>query len=159
MSVGNKFRTLALFKETASRPTDNPQYSLEDFHKLFIDLGDETGYKLALSVLGSYEHWEALMKCEWFAKEVRHWRSELAAKLESEALTLIRSISKAPEDKNSFAAAKYLADRHAKTAQRPRKAGRPSNEEVEGELKKAALEAHSDRQDAERIGLKLVVSN
>lgn len=123
---------------------------LIDARKTFVDFEDPTGYKWAISYLGSWAHWEELLKCDWFVKELEEWNREIDVIHTSRAVSRIKEIADS-EGGQSLAAAKYLASKGWE-----KKAGRPSKEAITGELKRqtALVEAHE--QDMERLGLRIV---
>lgn len=120
--------------------------------KTFVSLEDPTGYKWALEYLGDWEHWQALMKCKWFAKAYEAWCEELTIKLKAEAMGIIASEMRNGDSKSRIPAARYLAD-DAFNKISPRKAGAPTKTEVSAEMKKALRELAVQKDDAERIGL------
>lgn len=117
---------------------------------------DPTGYETAIKFLGSYDHWDYMMKsCAWFRDAVNQWKEELEVRLKSKAIAKIKEIAFS-EDKQSLAAAKYIATAdYDKVDGR----GRPSNVEIRGKLKEAIEISEADKADMERIGLKLVSNN
>lgn len=124
-----------------------------DARATFIALGDPTGYLWAMAYLGSFTHFEAFSKSEWFEPHLNNWKAELEAKLKAEAIQIIHQIAKG-DSPQALMASKYLAGADYKKTASGR--GRPSKEEVTGELKRAAEQISSTGQDAERIGLTLV---
>lgn len=120
----------------------------------FILSMDPTGYETAVQFFGTYEHWEFMYSnCPWFKKEVDIWKNEIFAKMKSMAIKKIKDIAYSEDDKQALAAAKYLATReYDKEDTR----GRPSKAEITGKLKEAVQIADADREDMERIGLRLV---
>lgn len=114
---------------------------------------DPTGYRVALKFFGSFEHWLFMLEnCVWFREAVANWKTELEHKLKAMAIAKIQEIAFS-EDKQALAAAKYLA---TKDYDKEDGRGRPSNAEVKGHLRTAIQIADADREDMERIGLKLV---
>lgn len=120
----------------------------------FLVSEDPTGYETAMKFFGCYEHWEFMYnKSDWFKEAVDTWRTELYTKLKSKAVKKIRDIAFEEENSQSLAAAKYLATaEYDKVDGR----GRPTTAEVKGALKKAVQIADADREDMERIGLRLI---
>lgn len=117
----------------------------------FIELQDPTGYKWAQKYLASWEHMERLLKAPWFVKEFEEWVAELEMKLKSEAIQKVIEIASQPGPQ-AYLAAKYIAAHDWKTRLHGR--GRPSKEELSGELKRAADIITREDEDAKRIGLK-----
>lgn len=162
--LSGAFLTLSLFHETNRERAINqrardvdPVFSLYDdipglinCRKTFIEEGDPTGYKWAVKYLHSWEHWERLLTCHWFAEALEFWRRELKEKTTSEALEKIRKISnEGSNDAQVLAAAKYLAEEGWKKSSR----GKPRRKSPEQAVKDI------EQEDANRIGLKLVVDN
>lgn len=119
----------------------------------FVELGDPTGYKWAMTYLGDYTHWQKLMTCKWFKEAYDVWMAELTAKNQASAIARIQEIA-ASDSSQALPAAKYIAEQGwAKTSSR----GRPSRAEINGELKKAVQVAETTQDDLKRIGgLKVV---
>ena len=132
---------------------------LINLRRSYVALGDPTGYKLAQLHLEDYSHWQLLMKCPWFKEAKEIWDMELDAKLASEGLDIIRQHADGFEGLSpavQVTAAKYLADKAYKKASAPASKngrGRPSKEEVEGNLKLDTLAAKELEDDLARIRL------
>lgn len=127
-----------------------------NFRKVYVSLGDPTGYKLASLYLEDYDHWRLLMKCRWFVEAKAIWDLELDAKLASEGLATIRTIADGDETipaSVSLSAAKYLANRDYRKGANGPAVGRPSREAVEGEIKRQAADAATVADDLARIKL------
>ena len=116
----------------------------------FVELNDPTGYKWAMAYLGSWKHFQELLKGPWFREAFSVWLEELQAKTASEALVRIKEIAEGG-GQQSLAASKYLVEQGWLS-----KRGRPSNAEVRGELKKAIEINETTKEDMERIGLKVI---
>jgi hypothetical protein len=141
------------------KPFDPPYSLMQDFpgavnfRKVYVELGDPTGYQLASRYLEDYDHWRVLMKCKWFVAAKEKWDEELDAKLSSEGLAVVRMFADGIEGVApavQLQAAKYLSDklyRKAKAAVR----GRPSKEEIAGKLKEATSETADIADDLARI--------
>lgn len=120
----------------------------------YVQLGDPTGYKLSKQYLESYDHFQFFMKSSWFREAKEVWDRELDAKLSSEGLDTIREYAKGEEGvpvSTALAAAKFLANKAYKDKGSPR--GRPSKEEVAGNLKQETENASAFADDAARIKL------
>lgn len=121
--------------------------------KVYLEMEDVTEYDFAMATLDSFKHWERLLESPMIRRHIDQWRKELNLKLKARAMKSI--IKAATEDeKLSFQAMKYLADNEY--LDKKAKRGRPSKEEVSAELKKEVEISKTFRDDAERIGLKLV---
>jgi len=131
------------------------QPGLINFRKVYVALGDPTGYKVSQEYLEDYSHWELLMKSPWFREAKEVWDRELDAKLSSEGLTAIRAFADGIEDVPpalQLQASKYLADKqYRKVLKEAPARGRPSKEEVTGELKKAVADTADIASDLARI--------
>jgi len=156
-----RFLTKALFKETTTlemRAKFSPEFTLKEddipgyksMRSIYIKMEDPTEYAFAIEVLGSWEHWLKLVNSGWFKEHIDAWRSELDFKLKSRGY---KQMNKLAEDGNKDAA-RWLAE--GKYNNKPTKRGRPSKEEVQGELKTQAKYKTDVAADAERLGIKLV---
>ena len=132
---------------------------LTNLRRSYVALGDPTGYKLAQLHLEDYSHWQLLMKCPWFKEAKEIWDVELDAKLASEGLDTIKLYADGIEGLSpavQLTAAKYLADKAYKKNAAPSKGpgrGRPTKEEVEGNLKIDTAAAAELEADLARIRL------
>ena len=122
----------------------------------YIKDSDPTGYKTALRIFGEFAYWEYLSGIRWFAEALEVWNKELDAKLKSEGISKIRELAKG-EDPKALNAARFLATLEYKKGGTTLKRGRPSKEEIEGNLKQELKERDAVDEDAERI--KLVCRN
>ena len=165
-------RTRSLFADVAKdynlsqEELDNAPYWLERsiytdkrpvMKEFFLLEEDPTGYSTAIKFFGSYDHWLMMMRnSTWFREAVERLKEELYIRLKSKSVKRIAEIAFNPEDRQSLAAAKYLATAdYDKSDGR----GRPSKAEVTGKLKEAVQIAEADKEDMERIGLRLVTSS
>lgn len=99
--------------------------------RLYLQHMDPVEYDFAITNLASWGHWQRLCKNSVVSKEIEKWREELRLKLISEGVSMLIHLATA---KDSYQAAKYLADQGWDVKSK----GRPSNEEIEGHIKKAA---------------------
>lgn len=99
--------------------------------RLYLEHGDPKEYSFARKYLYDWDHWQRLCRNKLIAEHIKKWREELELSLVSEGVATL--IDLAINDK-SYQAAKYLADRGWDKSER----GRPSNEEVQGELRRQA---------------------
>ena len=152
-----RFRTLSLFVEHKHDSYPAP-FTLKDYnHKgamsmylKYMEYSDPTEYSFALGMLGSWKHWELLTSSEWFSPYVTQWRKELKQKL---AYERFQEMLKAA-DKGNIHASKWLDERFGV---KPRsKRGRPSKAEKAAHLKEVADEKALIREEAERLGIKVV---
>lgn len=158
--LGSLFYERNLLNPEQDRKPEYVKFSLHDdrpglvnARKAFVALEDPTGYEFAMRYLnGSFEHWTRLMACDWFKEAYRLWMGELNAKFKAKAFRKIRDLADGDDTPPAvkLQANKYLHSLDKPTSNR----GRPSGEEVTGELKRLAEEARSVKEDMERIGLK-----
>ena len=153
------FHERSIMLEEANRSYE-PVFSLdEDYQGLvnaratYISLMDVTGYSWAMKYLNSWTHWEKLIKCHWFREKVELWNEEIKTILKQQALQKITEIASGGSPQ-AYQAAKYLAQ--GDFDKPPHGRGRPSKEELRGELAKAARVLSQETEDAERIGLRVV---
>lgn len=145
----NQWLTEALFLETSYADQSRCIYTLKEedhetkdgkpllsLKRLYLELADAYEYTFATTYLGSWMHWERLQENQSLNRYFNQWRYELELKLASEGLLAIRDIS-AEEGAKGLAAAKYLAEK--KFLEGPKR-GRPSKDEVAGNLKEATRE-------------------
>lgn len=125
------------------------------YHSLYLkymDIGDPTEYQAGVKLLGSWEHWQAMLRSKWFTDLITPWRLELQVKLESARYhEMKRHITNDPGSPQAIQASKWLADRYGSKATAKR--GRPSKAEKEGHLKRLATEERDTNEDLKRIGL------
>ena len=96
-----------------------------------FDMGDPIEYTFAKEYLCDWPHWQRLCNNNIVSRHIDSWREELALKLASEGVLTMLELA---QEKGSYQAAKYLADRGWDVKEK----GRPSNEQVESEIKKRA---------------------
>lgn len=170
-NASNQRYTKQLFYETWSTLVEDyrvfrPPFTLNsdikgliNFGRRYIQDADPSGYTTAMALLGDFAHWEYLMKSPWFKAAKAEWDRELEAKLYAEGMQKLREILTEGDDAKALQAAKILIDPKHYSPERKAavgKRGRPTSEEIEGELKEQARQAHEFAKDAERIGLKAV---
>ncbi len=156
--AGGRFRTQSLFAEF-QHETYPAHFTLRregrvgfvNMYEKYMELSDPTEYKVAIQLLGSWQHWQALMRSDWFNKHLQSWRAELATKMESQRYHEMVDNSKNP--KTAVAATKWLADRYGLNRASLRKAGRPTKEEKAAYLAEEARDSEDLNADAKRIGV------
>lgn len=150
-----------LFWETRAQypDSDSIKYTLKDvdhngypsLYRLYMEMEDTTEWEFAQTYLEDYQHWMRLCEAQWFKPHVTRWRHELQAKLRARALRAIKSVANA-DDKDSYAANKYLLDKGYATPEPPKsKRGRPSKDQVDQEIKKIVSEEKQVKYDYERL--------
>lgn len=165
-----QYRTSSLFHEMwvqtqMGNRVQPPIFSLHEdgerlinARKTFLALEDPTGYEWAMHYLdGSYAHFQKLLRCPWFKEAYDSWVEELRMRLRVKALRTIREIASG-EVEGTPAATVLAASRYIAEAGWDRKEtrGRPSKEELKGELRAQANILSQEREDMERIGLKVI---
>ena len=149
-----RWRTQSLFIEYNK---DDPLFTLKDrdvspdvrsFARLYLELADPTEYTQAKTLVGGWEHWQALCGSQWFSNFIAPLREELEVKLRSEAIVATYEIMQR-RDKSALPAAKFFTD----TMYNQRKQGRPSKAEVQAEARKRAMIKERLEKDAERLNL------
>lgn len=125
-------------------------YDLEEFHRVFVESEDPTGYTAAMRLIGNWQEWERF-KRDWptFRHEVAVWVEEIEVRLKSKA---INQINKLAFSDDNYQANKWLAEEgyHKRTG-----AGRPTKSEKARAAKEMAEQAAETKQDKDRV-LKLI---
>lgn len=116
---------------------------------LFMEMRDITGIRFANKYLGGYDHLQKLLAVPWFKKEYDSWIQELRLIYRAEAIARIEEIQN-EGSAQSLAAAKYLAELDSEN-KGASKRGRPSSEEVTGELKRAVRQEQTAKEDYNRM--------
>lgn len=116
----------------------------------YVNDGDPTGYTTSKRLLGEYAYWKYLEKRDWFREALAVWNEELDAKLASEGIRKIRELALG-DDAKALQAAKYLSNLEHK--RNGAKRGRPSKEEIQGNIAIEADEARRLQEDLQRISL------
>ena len=139
---GGRYRTLSLFKEHEldSYPAyftlkkhDKGKYI--SMYRKYLEIADPTEYQVAIRLLGSWDHWQQLLKSKWFNEYVQSWREELKVKMASERY--FEMLENVKDSKTTVAATKWLEARYGQAKNTPKR-GRPSNDEVANNLKEQA---------------------
>lgn len=153
-NASNTRYTKSLFQELATEK-DQILYSLKaedaefpSLYKLYISEEDLTEYTFANKYFENWEHWELISESLWFKPFLAKWRAELRLKLESQSLIAILEEAKDRKSKNRFAANRIILEKIQKAT--PRR-GRPSKEEVQGELKRQTHIERELQEDMKRI--------
>lgn len=165
--MASKFRNASnarylrsLFYENGTEDKSVVLYTLKDedylgypsLYRLYMETADPTEYEFATQYLDGWEHWKMMTQCTWFIPFVARWREELDLKIKSKSLRVVQKEADDSKSKNSFAANKMLIERAwEKSGPKVRKVGRPTTEEVTGELKRRTDEAQRINGDFERL--------
>ncbi len=132
---------------------DEDKGDIPSLYRLYMELGDLTEYEFAVQHFYNWEHWKMLCSISWFIPHIARWREELDLKTKAEALKRIKAEAKDPKAKNTFSANKVLIDRSWENSKpkKPTPRGRPTKEEVLGELKREVQESKELDKDLQRI--------
>lgn len=159
VDVLNRWRTRSLFLEEREDDVDlEPVFSFQDrpipvkpglipMKDTFMAFKDTSGYAWAMEYLKSWEHYNVLLKKSWFRERIDKWIEEMHLSERNSALATIREIAKGENPVQALAASKYLAERAWEKPSR----GRPSKEEIKGELKKAVKALDEEEADLARM--------
>ena len=118
-------------------------------YRLFLEANDPTGYEFAKKHLGSWYHFELLMKTPWFSGIINKARIELEIKTKSQALLSIIKDSKDQNSKSKFQAAKYLLDKKWTEDNNP--VGRPTKDRIKEEAEKLFHQQDLVDEDYDRL--------
>lgn len=151
-----------IFLETSYRDNDKTpvQYTLRSqdhpdgypsLYKLYIQLADPLEYQFAETYLESYEHWTKLCETNWFKPIIERWRNDLQAKLKTQALQKILRVSEDDSHRNQFEALKIILAGGWKEKEPRRKAGRPTKEEVKGQLQQTISDEKELLEELRRV--------
>jgi len=116
--------------------------------KIYMEIADPTEYAVAIEVFGSWPQWLRLLDNKSIRTEIEKWREELEIKIRSGAITAMVQTATL-EGAKGTAAAKYLAEK----GWAKRKAGAPSKEEKQRQLKQDDAVSALVKEDLERVGL------
>ena len=124
----HRWRTLSLFKETASYPRDFYLFTFEEARNLYMECNDPTGYVFATTYLGGWKHFNLLRQSKALGDQIDRWEEELEVKLRAEA---VGNMIKLSAGDKGYQANKFLID----GGWVQKKAGRPSKLAVKRETK------------------------
>ena len=99
--------------------------------RLFLEEGDPGEYTFANKYLFDWPHWQRMCKNAVISKHIAQWRDELYLSLRSEGMATMIDLA---VNNGSYQAAKWLVDEGWVT----RGKGRPSQAEIDGEIKRRA---------------------
>jgi hypothetical protein len=121
-------------------------------YRKYMEIGDPTEYQVAIQLLGSWDHWQALTRTKWFRTHLTGWRKELKARMESDRYYEMVDKKNDP-GALGIQATKWLAERYGGSSDKVAKRGRPSKEEKAAHLRRLSEEADDINDDARRIGV------
>ena len=147
-----------LFKELADARVGDKfvLFSLKEWKEVYLQHRDPTGYKAAVELIGSWKHWQTMLRNARFREVVQEWTAELDILLEAEALQHLRSQAA----NGNTTAAKFLAKKEYKEDSAnvlKNKRGRPTKETPKDLQDAIDDETHATiSADMERLGLKVI---
>lgn len=112
--------------------------------RLYLEMCDTKEYVFATTYLYDWPHWQRLCNNKLVRSEIDKWRDELSLKLQSEGVLSLVNLAM---EKDSYQAAKYLADRGWDVKEK----GRPSQNQIDGHLEKIAKEASEFDKDLDLL--------
>lgn len=122
-------------------------YDLDEWHKVYVELEDLTGYKAAIKLVGDWEEWQRLFR---ISSKLRvyldQWNEEIKIKIKSRAINNVLSLSER-QDSVGLSAAKWISEE----GWDKRRAGRPTKDSVRAERKRLAQEANTTTEELERV--------
>ena len=127
-----RFRTQSLFWESR-HPNYQPVFTTKkrdhegcsSMYLKYMEIGDPTEYQVAIRLLGSWDHWQALCASKWFSALVGGWREELKTRMASERYWEAKeTAATATGSPLGLAATKWLQDQYGE--RKAPKRGRPS---------------------------------
>ena len=107
---------------------------------LYLEYADPKEYNFANEYLYDWNHWQRMINNKWIGQHIHDWREELELKLVSEGVNVLINLA---TEENSYQAAKWMAERGWDKSTK----GRPSKEQIQGELKKRADKAQEFGED------------
>lgn len=124
LEIGYSDRAIYTFKEVDHVYNGKTYLSLK---KRFIEMEDPTEYEFAITYFLSWKHWQRICQNKLILEQITEWREELEMKLRSRAVKQAMQAAGGPS--GNFQAAKWLVDK----GWDPKRAGRPSKDELERE--------------------------
>ncbi len=85
-------------------------YDLQEFHDVYVECEDITGYTAAMTLIGSWPEWERI-KRDWktFNQHLKLWNDEITVRLKSKAIAKLNEIAQG-DTTQAASAAKWLAE-------------------------------------------------
>jgi hypothetical protein len=117
-----------------NKPKKFNKQKMAELKALFLKYEDPIGVEFGKEALGSFTDLQRFLTFKWFNEAWELWQTELRAIIKSRALQRIQEISQ-EGSAQSLNAAKYLANGEYIEGTGSKR-GRPTKEEVTGELKR-----------------------
>lgn len=160
IGVNGHYKTQSIFLETSLNDQSGVLMTLKDapvevngalipsLRILYMEDRDPTGFTTAIRVFGSWEHWRRCKSNTMINKYLLRYEDELDVSIRSGVIKeLINTAME--EGGRGTTAAKYIAER----GWDKRKAGAPTKEEKDRELKVNSLVIDEVQEDLVRLGL------
>lgn len=112
--------------------------------KRFLEESDPTEYAFATKWCYDWKHWKRMCNNKVLIKHIEEWREELNLALAAEGVLTMIDLG---TDGKHYQAAKWLADNGWSKNER----GRPSKEQIEGEIQRRADEQSEWDEDNGRV--------
>lgn len=147
------YYTKQLFYETADVEREFVLYTLKNedhegfpsLRRLYMEISDETEFKVADTLFGGWPHWKKLLQCSWFLEYLQEWREELRVKTTSLSLSkLILAAEKGDAKVNQ-----YLLDRELRLSRSS--VGRPTKAKIKQEAALLVQAQDDIKEDLKRL--------
>ena len=145
-------REPAVFTLKPHEYTDTTGITYPSAKLLFMLHNDVTGYKFAMEVLGSWEHYLQLREHKKIGAYIMSWEDEMKAMLESKALSDISRIATEGGSQAELSAAKYIvAHEYEKVSMKSRRKAEATLKETKGGKVSAETQDDMDRLGITRV--------
>ena len=152
-STNGIYYTKQLFYETADVEREFVLYTLKDqdheghpsLRRLYMEIADETEFKVADTLFAGWPHWKKLLQCQWFLEYLNEWREELRVKQASSSLSAL--LQKAAQGDSKVN--QYLLDR--KLREEKAGVGRPTRAKIKQEAALMIQDKEDIKEDLKRL--------
>ena len=136
---------------TALFDEDGP-YDWDNFRTIFFETADIYEYAAAIKLVGSWDEWQRLKAdSALFRRTIRHWVTELKAKLQSDSFLRILNLSSGTSPQ-ALAAAKWIIEQtdEKRSQEKSPRRGRPSKSQIKQETRMLAKQESEEQAELER---------
>ena len=140
---------LAKFKEFPDHHREDVEivYSLDEWHDVYVNLEDLTGYEAAIELVGTWKEWQRMIRLAGRLQTyIDEWNEEIKIRIKSRAIKNVTALIDR-EDSVGLSAAKWVSEE----GWDKRKAGRPSKTSIKNEQKAMAQKANETEEDLKRV--------
>lgn len=116
--------------------------------RLYVNTGDLSEYRFAVSCLDGWSHWKKIRNANWFQPYYQDWREELEVSVMSQALLAVRLKADNPEDKDNLSAARFLLSGQWVPKE---KVGPRTKDKIKQEAEKLFLKSNDIDEDYDRV--------